>query len=204
MRLGYLRGFESFMLDVAEDRPELHALLATVTGYWSEVVQRWLDLEVEVIQFADDLGHQSSLPMHPDRWRALILPAYQKLFAPCRARGVEVQLHTDGYIVDILPDLIEAGVTALNPQDLVNGLDNLKRLAWNKTCIVLDVDRQKITAFGTPDEIEQHVANCVRTLGSPQGGLMMVYGAYPGTPVENVGAVIRAMQKHHAYWLKRD
>ena len=204
MRLGYLRGFENFMLDVAEERSELYALREVVADYWSEVVQRWLDMGVDIVQFADDLGHQDALPMRPDSWRKLILPAYKSLFAPCREKGVEVFLHTDGYILDIIPDLIAAGVTALNPQDLVNGLDNLKRLAWGKVCIALDVDRQKITAFGTPDEIDEHIANCVRTLGSPQGGLMLVFGAYPGTPIENIAAVIRAMQKYHTYWLERD
>jgi hypothetical protein len=201
LRLTYLRGFENFMLDVAEERSELFELRDAVANYWDEVVQRWLDIGVDLIQFADDLGHQASLPIHPDSWRKLILPAYEKTFTRCRNKGVEVFLHTDGYIVDIIPDLIKAGVTALNPQDLVNGLDNLKRLAWGKVGIVLDVDRQKITAFGTPEEIEDHIAACIRILGSHQGGLMLVYGAYPGTPVKNVGAVIRAMQKYHNYWV---
>jgi len=162
----------------------------------------YLDGQV-IIQFADDLGHQRSLPMRPDTWRRLILPAYERLFAPCREQGVEVFLHTDGYILDIIPDLLEAGVTALNPQDLVNGVDNLKRLVWGKAGIVLDIDRQKITAFGTPEEIDRHIADCVCSLGSPVGGLMLIFGAYPGTPPENVGAVIRAMQRYHFLFRRR-
>ncbi|MCD6285205.1 MAG: hypothetical protein J7M39_04740, partial [Anaerolineae bacterium] len=55
------------------------------------------------------------------------------------------------------------------------------------------------TAFGTPEQIDRHIADCVRSLGSPDGGLMLIFGAYPGTPPENVGAVIRAMQKYHIY-----
>jgi uroporphyrinogen decarboxylase len=201
LRLTYLRGFENFMLDVAEERPELYILRDIVAHYWDEVVLRWLDIGVDIVQFADDLGHQASLPIHPDSWRKLILPAYEKSFAACREKSVEVFLHTDGYIVDIIPDLIKAGMTVLNPQDLINGLETVKRLAWGKVGIFLDVDRQKVTAFGTPGEIEEHIADCIRTLGSPQGGLMLVYGAYPGMPAENVGAVIRAMQKYHDYWV---
>lgn len=199
LRLQYLRGFENLMLDIADLRPELFELIETVTDYWSEVVRRWLDIGVDVVQFADDLGHQASLPMRPDTWRRLILPAYERLFAPCRQQGVEVYLHTDGYILDIIPDLIDAGITVLNPQDLVNGLGNLRHLAWGKVAVDLDIDRQSITVFGTPEEIDRHVASCVRTLGSPSGGLMLVFGAYPGTPAENVGAVIRAMQTYHCF-----
>ncbi|MCD6291261.1 MAG: hypothetical protein J7M34_12215 [Anaerolineae bacterium] len=200
LRLSYLRGFENLMLDIADNRPELHELIAVITDYWAEVVRRWIEIGVDMIVFGDDLGHQNALPMRPDRWRDLILPTYRRLFAPCREHGIEVYLHTDGYIVDIIPDLIAAGVTVLNPQDLVNGLGSLKRLAWGKTTLDLDIDRQHITVFGTPAEIREHIANCIRTLGSPRGGLMLIYGAYPGTPVENIGAVIQAMQEYHTWW----
>ncbi len=203
LRLTYLRGFENFMLDVAEDKKELRELVEVVTDYWCEVVHRWLKLGVDAVSFGDDLGHQNALPISPARWRELIKPSYRRIFSLCRERGVEVYLHTDGYIVDIVPDLLEVGVTILNPQDLVNGLDNLKKLAWGKVCIDLDIDRQKITVFGTPEEVEEHIFSCVRTLGSPRGGLMLIYGAYPGTPVENIGAAISAMEKYHDWWVGR-
>ncbi|MBN1247312.1 MAG: hypothetical protein JXC32_06610, partial [Anaerolineae bacterium] len=202
LRLQYLRSFEGLMLDIGERTPKLVELIEVVTDYWAEVVRRWLNAGVDVIQFADDLGHQHSLPMHPDTWRRTILPSYRRLFTMCQEAGAEVYLHTDGYIVDIIPDLINAGVTVLNPQDLVNGIDTLKDLAWGKIALDLDIDRQSVTVFGTPEEIDAHIGRCVRTLGSPDGGLMLLYGAYPGTPAENVGAVILAMQKYHGYWAR--
>ncbi len=203
LRLTYLRGFENLMLDIATRRSELRELISVLTDYWAEVVRHWIEIGVDIIVFGDDLGHQNALPMHPDRWRELILPAYRHLFSLCREHGIQVYLHTDGYIVDIIPDLIAAGVTVLNPQDLVNGLEALKRLAWGKVGLDLDIDRQRITVFGRPDEIREHIANCIRTLGSPNGGLMLIYGAYPGTPAENVGAVISAMQEYHSWWCNR-
>ena len=200
LRLTYLRGFQNFMLDVGEGRKELRELIDMVTDYWCEVVRRWLELGVDAIYFGDDLGHQDSLPISPESWRKLIKPAYRRIFSLCREGGVEVYLHTDGYVVDIIPDLLEVGVTILNPQDLVNGLEELRKLAWGKVCIDLDIDRQRITPFGTPEQIDEHILRCVRTLGSPMGGLMLIYGAYPGTPAENVAAVISAMERYHDWW----
>jgi uroporphyrinogen-III decarboxylase len=202
LRLQYLRGFEGLMLDIGEAKPQLSELIEVVTDYWAEVVRRWLDAGVDIVQFADDLGHQHALPMRPETWRQVILPSYRRLFALCREADVEVYLHTDGYIVDIIPDLIDAGVTILNPQDLVNGIERLRDLTWGKVSLDLDIDRQSVTVFGTPEEIDDHIGRCVRTLGSPQGGLSLIYGAYPGTPAENVGAVMLAMQKHHTYWAR--
>lgn len=203
LQLTYLRGFENFMLDLAEDRKELRELRDMVTDFWVAVVQRWLELGVDVLHGGDDLGHQDSLPMNPAVWREFLKPSFARIFQPCRQTGAEVYLHTDGWLLDIIPDLLEAGVTILNAQDMVNGVENLKHVVGQQACIDLDIDRQGITAFGTPEEIDRHIHKCVTTLGSPTGGLMLIYGAYPGTPLENVAQVIRSMQKHHEYWVGR-
>jgi uroporphyrinogen-III decarboxylase len=166
-----------------------------------KVVTAYVECGAERVTFGDDLGLQDRLPVSPDHWRALTKPAYDQLFERVRNAGAEVYLHTDGYILDIIPDLIDCGVTILNPQDLVNGLHQLAETAKGRVHIDLDIDRQTVTVFGTPGEIDTHIRTCVETLGSRDGGLSLVYGAYPGTPPENVAAVIRGMQAYHDLWM---
>jgi len=202
LRLTYLRGFNNFMLDVAEANPKLYELRDIVADYWYEITKVHLDYGAKHVGAGDDLGMQDRLPISPDSWRKLIKPAYSRIFGLARERDATVRLHTDGYIVDIIPDLIEIGVTDLNPQDLVNGLNNLERLAKRKVHISLDIDRQKITVFGTPEEIDAHIKNCIQTLGSPQGGLSLGWGVYPGTPIESIEAAVRAMEEYHDVWVK--
>ena len=204
LRLTYLRGFNNFMLDVADERPELDRLIKIVENYWFEVVRRWVESGADTISFGDDLGLQHSLPISPQAWRKYIKPSYNRIFSYCRSNNVHISLHTDGYIVDIIPDLIECGVTTLNPQDLVNGLDNIKRLAKGKVYINLDIDRQNITVFGKPEEVDTHIFNCIKTLGSPKGGLSMIWGVYPATPYENIEAAVKAMDKYADYWTKNN
>jgi uroporphyrinogen-III decarboxylase len=164
------------------------------------VAQAVLDRGAGHLHAGDDLGLQKSLPISPASWRKLVKPGFARLFGLARERGATVYLHTDGWILDIIPDLIEIGVTTLNPQDLVNGLDNLAEIARGKVNIDLDIDRQKITVFGTPAEIDAHIRECIEVLGSPNGGLSLVFGAYPGTPVENIEAVARAMESYYDIW----
>jgi len=202
LRLTYLRGFQEFMLDVAEDSPKLYELRDTVSEYWYRVAEAHLDRGATRVNAGDDLGLQDRLPISPDAWRKLIKPAYARIFGLARARGATVHLHTDGYIVDIIPDLIEIGVTDLNPQDLVNGLDNLARLARGKIHISLDIDRQSATVFGSPAQIDAHIRRCIEMLGSRQGGLSLGWGVYPGTPIENIEATARAMEKHRDIWVR--
>ncbi len=202
LRLTYLRGFENMMIDFAEDNKNVYKLLDIVVNYWTEVVKNWVNLGVDAVNFGDDLGIQTSLPISPVAWRKFIKPAYKKVFSICRENNVEVYLHTDGYIVDIIPDLIETGVTILNPQDLVNGIDNLEKVAKNKVCLDLDIDRQKITVFGKPAEIEEHIYKCIKTLGSHKGGLSLKYAIWQETPVENIISVLSSVQKHCLIWKK--
>jgi hypothetical protein len=201
LRMTYLRGFNNLMMDIADDRPELYDLIAIVENYWFEVVKRWIECGVTTIGFGDDMGMQTSLPISLEDWRKYVKPSYKRIMSYCRAHGVHTSLHSDGYINDIIPELIELGVSSVNPQDLVNGLENIKRLAKGKAYIHLDIDRQKITVFGTPDEVDAHILNCIRTLGSPNGGLSMVWGVYPGTPIENIEACVRALDKYATYWV---
>jgi len=200
LRLTYLRGFENFMVDVAEENPELFELRDLVTDYWCRIAEAALDCGAKHVGAGDDLGLQDRLPISPAAWRKLLKPGFSRIFGMARERGATVGLHTDGWIVDIIPDLIEMGVTDLNPQDLVNGLDTLAELAKGKVHISLDIDRQRITVFGTPDEVDDHIRDCIATLGSPEGGLSLTWGVYPGTPIENIEAAVRAMAKYRDMW----
>ncbi len=202
LRLTYLRGFDNFMLDVAQDDPRIYELRDLVVDYWRRLAEAHFQAGAQRLHAGDDLGMQDRLPISPASWRKLLKPGFRRVFEPARRRGAPVHLHTDGYVVDIIPDLIEVGVTTLNPQDLVNGLDNLARLAKGKVHIHLDIDRQTVTVFGSPDEIDAHIERCIRTLGSPEGGLSLIWGVYPGTPIENIEACCRAMEKYHDLWAR--
>lgn len=73
----------------------------------------------------------------------------------------------------------------LNLQDLVNGVDWIRDTYRGKLCIELDIDRQSITVFGTPAEVDALIRMEVEKLSCPDGGLMMIFGLYPGTPLKN-------------------
>ena len=201
-RLYYLRGFENLMLDFASGDGRLGELIQIIVHYNLDLVRRWLAIGPDVIYFGDDLGMQDRLTVSPDMWRRHIKPAYARLFQECRQSGVHVYLHSDGYIADIFPDLIEIGVSIVNPQDLCNGLQRIRRELKGKVCIELDIDRQRIVPWGTPQEIECHIRRCVEMLGSPQGGLSLVCGIYPGTPLANIEAVARAMDRYRTVFCR--
>jgi uroporphyrinogen decarboxylase len=194
MRLYYLRGFENLMLDFAERAPQLDALIEAVTDYNLRLISRHLECGAEMVCFGDDLGMQAGLPISPVQWRRYLLPPYRRMFALCRDGGADVYLHSDGRMVEIIPDLVDAGLTILNPQVRANGLADLARTAAGRVCVNLDLDRQ-LFPFSGPQAARAHVYDAVQALGSPSGGLMLHAEFEPDVPLATIGAVCRALEE---------
>ncbi len=194
MRLYYLRGFSNLMLDFATDDPQLHKLISIVLNYNVTVIQKFLELGAEYMIFGEDLGFQSSLPISPKMWRKYIKPCYEAMFGPCRDRGIPVYFHTDGHILEIIPDLIETGVRVLNPQIGANSLTGLQEMAKGKVAIDADLNRQ-LFPFATPTEIEAHIKGVFEELHMKEGGLMLYAECEPDVPLENIHAICSALEE---------
>jgi uroporphyrinogen-III decarboxylase len=119
---------------------------------------------------------------------------------PAKEAGCIIHMHSDGDIRTLADDLIDSGVQVVNLQDLVNGIDWIAEKYGGKICIDLDIDRQRITPYGTPAEIDALIREEVEKLGCKDGGLMMIYGMYPGVPLENAKAVMDAMEKYATHY----
>lgn len=200
LRLTYLRGFENTMIDMATQDPRLDTLIEILIDHNMKIIQQWVDMDVDMMQLAEDLGAQTSPIIGPAMFRRYITPAYERLIAPCREKDMLVALHSDGNIMPLMDEFNFAGVNIINPQDLCNGIENLAREVKGKFSICLDIDRQTIVPFGTRQEIRDLIEYEVRTLGSPEGGLEMICGIYPPTPPENVDALLEAMRDFRHYW----
>jgi len=202
LRLADLRGFEELMLDFAEEPPELQMLIDVVLSY--NLQQAKIRLEVlqekgQLVYFGDDLGNQTALPISPKKWRKYLKPCYEQIYRPFHDAGQYIYMHTDGHILEIIPDLIDVGVNIVNPQSRANGLENLARVCKGKVCVDLDLDRQ-LFPFATPLEIDNHVQQAVEELGSPQGGLWLKAEIGFDVPLENIEAICKALNQYRFYY----
>jgi len=200
LTLTYIRGYENLLYDMADEEPRLYELIRMVEEFNAATVKRYIDLGVEWMGYAEDLGMQVGPMLSPDQFVKYIKPSYKRLIAPARRAGCVIHMHSDGDIRELVEHLIEGGVEAINLQDLVNGIDWIREHLTGKVCVDLDVDRQKVTRFGTPARVDALIREEVEKLGSGQGGLMLNHGLYPGIPLENVKALMDAMEKYAGYY----
>ncbi|MCD6318868.1 hypothetical protein J7M02_07370, partial [Candidatus Aerophobetes bacterium] len=97
-------------------------------------------------------------------------------------------------------DLIECGVSILNLQDKINGIDKIARLCKGKVCIEIDIDRQKILPYGSFKDIKDHVREVIMKLGSKKGGLSLIAGIYPDVPLDNIEVLCQIIEKYSTYY----
>ncbi|MCK5805041.1 MAG: hypothetical protein KAI66_19565 [Lentisphaeria bacterium] len=197
LRLTDLRGFEEMMIDFAEEPPELKQLLDVVLQYnlrQARIHFESLPDTPTLVYFGDDLGLQNALPISPEAWRKHLKPCFAAIYKPFVQAGHSIYMHTDGHILEIIPDLMDCGVRVVNPQVRANGLENLAAVAKGKVCIDLDLDRQ-LFPFCDTEGIHEHIREAVDVLGSPDGGLWLKAEIGPDVPLANVEAICSGLEE---------
>ena len=195
-----IRGYMDALSDLTDGEWEVLDLLERLCRFNLAQIRHFIRADVDIVRIPEDLGMQNGPMISPRLFRETIKPLYQRMLAPVRSAGKIIHMHSDGDIRTLVDDIIEGGVDVINLQDLVNGVDWIGKKFRGKLCVDLDIDRQSVTPFGTPEAIDAHVCHCVETVGCKAGGLMLIYGLYPGVPLENVRALMDAMTRYAGYY----
>lgn len=150
--------------------------------------------EVDALCIMDDWGAQSSLLIAPSLWREIFKPLYRDYIAIARRHRKYVFFHSDGYILDIIPDLVELGVHALNAQIFCMGLEPLAARFRGRITFWGEIDRQHLLAFAAPGEVARAVREVHARL-SAEGGVIGQCEFGAGARPENVEAVFRTWRE---------
>lgn len=185
-QLQQLRGMENLLMDLACDRPEVYRLRDDLLKFNLNWLDKWIKLPYDGLHFADDWGTQNGLIISPQMWRRFFKPAYKQMFDKVISAGMDVHFHSDGNIIEILPDIIELGAKVINCQLAVIGLDEIKKNFAGKVCFRTDLDRQNIMPFGTPRDVREHIEQVFDSVGSKKGGIIACGEIGPDIPLENI------------------
>lgn len=144
-----------------------------VHEYFLKQEELWVQAEVDAIHIADDWGTQQSLLISPDMWREYFKPCYREYCEMAHRHGKLVLMHSDGYILDILDDLVEIGVDAVNSQLQCMKLADLERFRGN-IAFLGEIDRQYLLPFGTSEENRAAVQSIGVDVAAPSGVVLVV------------------------------
>ncbi len=153
---------------------------------------------IDIIVFGDDLGMQTGPQISPAMYRKFFKPRHKLMWLRAKQLAkVKVMLHCCGGVRELLPDLIDAGLDAINPvQVSCSGMDpqGLKRdfgrdmVFWGGGC-----DTRDMLIKGAPDQVRQHVSELVK-IWRPGGGFVFqqVHNIMADVPPANIVAMLDA------------
>lgn len=195
---------DNFFVLLANEEARAVEFLERLTERHLRELEKFLKLVgpyIDVILFGDDLGMQTGPQISPRMYRKLFKPRHARMWKRAKElANVKVMLHSCGGLRELLPDLIDAGLDAVNPVQIsCRGMDaaGLKRdfgrdiTFWGGGC-----DTQYVLPHGTPDEIKAHVREQIRIL-RPGGGFVFqqVHNIMADVPPQNIVAMFEATRR---------
>lgn len=190
----YLRGFESYLMDLVID-PDFATSL--IEGMYHYQLQRYsLFLQevgeyLDIIFVGDDLATAENVIMNPQTYRNLIKPYHKEYFKNLKKLAPKAKLlyHSCGSILNFIPDLIEIGVDILNPiQVSAQGMDTkiLKDKFGKEISFWGAIDTTQVLPNGSIDGVKREVQKRIQELGPDGYILAAVHDIQPDVPPENI------------------
>ena len=210
-RAQMVRGFDTFLLDLAVNRDFAEELMDRILAVEIDIVATFLNAVgpyIDIIAFKDDIAMQSGPVVSPRMFREMIKPRMGKLIQAIRCRTqAKLWFHSCGSVYYAIPDLIELGVDILNPvQVQAADMDTarLKRNFGKNLAFWGGIDTQQVLPFGTPEDIRQEVRQRISDL-APGGGYVLasVHNIEADVPGENIWAMYQAAHDYGRYPLHK-
>lgn len=181
-RVHFIRGLENTWLDIHANREELCGLLDILVEMNIVAIGKYAEAGVDGFIFCDDWGLQDRLMIDPRDWRAIWKPRYGRIYRAAHEAGMQTFLHSCGYIIEILDDLIEAGLDVIQMDQQQNmGLEHLGERFGGRMTFYAPVDIQNTMVRGTTGEIRTYCRRMVTELGTPEGGFIPGYYGDPAS-----------------------
>ena len=156
-------GMETALMNMVAE-PELYQYVDDhVMEFYLKAMKIFLEAtkgKIHVLLIGNDIGSQRGLMISPAMFRKFVLPGAKKLIDLAHSYGVKILYHSCGSIIDIIPDLIEAGADIIHPiQALAAGMEaeNLKAKFDGQVAFCGGVDTQELLPNGSTEDVEAGV-----------------------------------------------
>jgi uroporphyrinogen decarboxylase len=195
---------DNFLMMLAAEPSRAHEFLDRLVEVHMANLEKFLSAVgpyIDIIVFGDDLGMQTGPQISPRAYRELFKPRHALMWNRAKELAdVKVMLHCCGGVRELLPDLIDAGLDAINPVQIsCRGMDAaaLKRdfgrdmVFWGG-----GADTQSVLPHGTPAQVAEHVRRQL-AIWKPGGGFVFqqVHNIMANVPPENIVAMFDTVRE---------
>jgi uroporphyrinogen decarboxylase len=195
-----IRGMEELFHDFRYDPAFAECLLDRITATRCRQARFFAEHDVDVLILGDDVSMQTGMLMSPATWRKWFKGRMRRIIESALSvkPGLPVFYHSDGNPSAIIPELIEIGVTILNPvqPECIDPVA-VKQQYGNRLALWGTIGTQTTMPFGTPDDVRAEVKRRIETVGQ-DGGLILgpTHSLEPDVPWENIVALYEAIEEY--------
>ena len=172
-----MRGIDRLFLDFYE-RPEyVEALFSVLCDRRIAEVRALARAGVDSVRLGDDIATQEAMMISLPMYREMLRPFHARVVAAALeiAPALPVGYHSDGNLTALLPELIDIGVTWINPvQPECMDLRKISREFGRDLALWGCTPVQSVYAHGTTDEVRAHTRFLFEEI-APAHGLIVQF-----------------------------
>ncbi|MHA1681091.1 MAG: uroporphyrinogen decarboxylase family protein [Promethearchaeota archaeon] len=196
-----LFGYETLFHLLLKEPVFIRKVVKDMSDYSIAVARRLLADGAQVIYMTDDLGQKGRMLISPRMYRKFFKPSIKKFCDAVHREGGKVMMHSDGYLLDVVPDLIESGVDALHPWESDAGMDIFSgKKRWDSMLTLFGNVPIELLTRGTPGMVERYVMDLIRNV-SPGGGYVISssHSIVSTCKLENYLTMLKTVRKYGKY-----
>jgi uroporphyrinogen decarboxylase len=198
-----IRGLEETLTDMITGSEMVECLFDRLMHLRIGMIGNLLRAGCDLLLLGDDISGQTGMIMSPALWRRYLRPRMARIIEEARrvSPGIPVFYHSDGDCRAVLDELIEIGVTILNPvQPECMDPAEVHRRWGDRLAFWGTISVQKTLPFGTPEDVRREVKLRMDTVGR-EGGLLLgpSHMIEPEVPWENLQALYQAIDEYGVY-----
>jgi len=149
------------------ERPDF---VEEMIDFWIEFVSQTMapilaNVEVDNIIISEDMAFKAHSMISPKMVRRFLLPAYERWVPEIKKSGCPlITLDSDGYIAELIPIWVEAGINSCIPIEVAAGNDivGYRRTFGKKMAYIGGIDKRAIAEGG--EELEREIMRVVPPL----------------------------------------
>ena len=192
-----VKDWDRFSEDLFDHPAKVHEGAERLYRMAEDRIDRMANAGADFLMFASDVGFNGGPFLSPPQFREFVLPYLGRLFERTRRHGVIPMMHSDGQLMPILDQILEAGPAVLQSIDPMAGMDiaEVKRRTYGKTALMGNV-RCDYLQTGTPDQIRESARYCLEH-GTPGGGYIFSSSntIFEGVPLASYECMIHTYRE---------
>lgn len=198
-----MMGLELFSLAIYDARDDVERLIWANNANSVKLAKAAAEADLCPMYFiGDDIAYKDTTMFSPKFLRETFIECLRRCCEPFKNNGIKVIFHSDGNVMNVLDDMIEAGIDGLNPIEPIAGMDigYLKKRYGKNLVLVGNMDCSQLLPLGTVEDVIEATKECIRQ-ASPGGGHFIGSSSeiVPATPVENILAFYRTVHEYGKY-----